>query len=962
MVGPIPSSGIPVPDFGIAFSLLPIPFVMVLANDPVFTFIAANKAYVALSGVALEDLLGRGVFDIFPGNPGDPASTDTLSLRKSYRRVIETGASDQMPLFCYSVAGLAGSGLRYFSSINTPVLDANGHVESIIQSVEEITERMLVEQQVGATFKELQTSERRFRQLADTSGFGLIIADQGGGISFANPTALQILGYRAEEVAAGLVRWDQLTPVEFHFRDHEAWREVLETGKCAPYEKVYLAKDGRRVPILIAASVLEALNDRTEVAAIIFDLTERKRGEIAAFVGRLDDETRLLPAPDEVMQTSVRLLGDFLQADRCGYYLFEPDEETLDIVAEYIRPGVPSMAGRYKLGQFGANTERLFRANLAEVVSDMEATGPLDMRATYREAKIRACASVPLHKAGKLVAAVGVHQVTPRKWLLDEVELIQLVANRCWESIERIRANRALLLSERRLRLAQKAGHIGSFEWLIRENRITWTPELEALYDLPEGAFDGTLEGWRNLVVPEDVHNILGEVEKCLAQRASDYHYEFRAILPDGTLRWLRGQGQFFYDHLGPNRMVGVNIDINAQKQAEARLQQQWHMFDTVLSNTPDAVYIFDLAGRFKYANRTLLSRLHVSLDQIIGKDGSALGYPPKLVERIKGQIQEVSLNARVVRDDMPITPPGQETRHYEYILVPVFDEDGKVEAVAGSTRDITERKLAEEQERKHQEQLRESTHLESLGILAGGIAHDFNNLLTSILGNASLLADDGPEQGRSLANQIILAAERAAELTSQMLAYSGKGRFITELVNLNTLVQDTLTLLLASLPLSVIVELELSREGCGVEGDRAQMQQIVKNLLMNAAEAYGDRRGRVVVRTEIVEWESSRESKRLQTVLRAGRYAVLEVRDFGSGMAPEILNKIFDPFFTTKFTGRGLGLAAVLGIVKRHLGDIEVETEEGRGTLFKISLPAAPPLEAAAGVSTEMRQLAKKF
>ena len=171
MVGSILSSGIPTPDFGIAFSLLPIPFVMVLANDPMFTFIAANNAYLELSGVALEDLLGRGVFEIFPG---DPDLTDTLSLRQSYRRVIETRASDQLPLFHYGVTGAAGSGERYFSSTNTPVLDANGQVESIIQSVEEVTERILAEQQVDAVLKELQTSEKRFQQLADTSSFGLI--------------------------------------------------------------------------------------------------------------------------------------------------------------------------------------------------------------------------------------------------------------------------------------------------------------------------------------------------------------------------------------------------------------------------------------------------------------------------------------------------------------------------------------------------------------------------------------------------------------------------------------------------------------------------------------------------------------------------------------------------------------------------------------------------------------------
>jgi two-component system, cell cycle sensor histidine kinase and response regulator CckA len=225
---------------------------------------------------------------------------------------------------------------------------------------------------------------------------------------------------------------------------------------------------------------------------------------------------------------------------------------------------------------------------------------------------------------------------------------------------------------------------------------------------------------------------------------------------------------------------------------------------------------------------------------------------------------------------------------------------------------------------------------------MAGGIAHDFNNLLTAILGNASLLAECLEGDFQSMASQIVLASERAADLTKQMLAFSGKGAFSVEPIDLNTLLQENLTFLRSTFSRSIAVELRLSNEPCIIVADRGQMQQIVMNLLINAAEAIGENEGKIEIRTALIERPLPKSSSLLREVVAAGHYALFEVSDSGCGMSPETVKRIFDPFFSTKFTGRGLGLAAVLGIVKGHRGDIEVQSQEEIGTTFQIYMPAS--------------------
>lgn len=243
---------------------------------------------------------------------------------------------------------------------------------------------------------------------------------------------------------------------------------------------------------------------------------------------------------------------------------------------------------------------------------------------------------------------------------------------------------------------------------------------------------------------------------------------------------------------------------------------------------------------------------------------------------------------------------------------------------------------------RRTEEELRQSQKMEAIGFLAAGVAHDFNNLLTGVVGNASLLLDSLPESEPTFSTlrSIISGGERAAELTRQLLAYAGKGRFCLERVDVSKVVIQTGRLIHPSIPGNVQVRLDLDKHLPSLLADPSQIQQIVMNLIINAAEAIGDKGGVVQVRTgrQTVRDESLPDLF-LKKAVAPGNYVFLEVQDNGSGMNEQTLQKIFDPFFTTKFTGKGLGLAAVLGIVRHHKGAIQLHSDPGRGTSFRVLL-----------------------
>ncbi|HEY6880104.1 MAG TPA: response regulator [Polyangiales bacterium] len=302
------------------------------------------------------------------------------------------------------------------------------------------------------------------------------------------------------------------------------------------------------------------------------------------------------------------------------------------------------------------------------------------------------------------------------------------------------------------------------------------------------------------------------------------------------------------------------------------------------------------------------------------------------------------------------------ERRYYEDAYNPIRDQDGHVIGLTVYLTDITDRRKAELELQSYRTRLEElverrtseleAAHaqllhvqkLESLGVLAGGIAHDFNNLLAVILGRAELATALIPQESAARAHLTIVqeTALEARMLTKQLLGYSGKGKFMVQLVDLNLLIESMMQLLRASISRAVSLVFERHPQPQLVEADITQLRQVVLNLVTNAAEAIGDRVGQVTIRTVTREVDAQYlQRTRAQPLVPVGTYVAIDVEDTGCGMDERVRSKLFDPFFTTKFAGRGLGLAAVLGIVSGHRGSIAVTSTLGVGSSFAVLLPA---------------------
>jgi two-component system CheB/CheR fusion protein len=306
---------------------------------------------------------------------------------------------------------------------------------------------------------------------------------------------------------------------------------------------------------------------------------------------------------------------------------------------------------------------------------------------------------------------------------------------------------------------------------------------------------------------------------------------------------------------------------------------------------------------------------------------------PTANVPTLREVLERVRDQGALRMDDWPLlTKDGRELQ--AEVIANTY-ADGERRAIQFNIRDVSARK-------KFERELQQTQRLEGLGLLAGGIAHDFNNLLTGILGNASLAYSELPvdQSVRMRLREIVQAAESAAFLTRQMLAYSGRGRFVIEHLNLGDLVRDIAALIQTSIPRTVELKLDLAPNLPAIDADPAQIQQAVMNLVINGAEAIGDEIGRVEIRTSLRELDR-RGVDEFFGAGKPGTYVQLEVCDTGSGMDEATKARVFDPFFTTKFTGRGLGLAAVQGIVKSHGGAIRVYSTPGHGTTFVIMFPA---------------------
>jgi PAS domain S-box-containing protein len=387
------------------------------------------------------------------------------------------------------------------------------------------------------------------------------------------------------------------------------------------------------------------------------------------------------------------------------------------------------------------------------------------------------------------------------------------------------------------------------------------------------------------------------------------------------------------------NEQIGeLSKEILERRRAEAALRRSEERYRTLVSATSSVVYTTDPSGAFAERQTSWEKFTGQTPEQYRNFGGMNAIHPDDREQVSAAWLRSIETGASF-EHTMRLWHEASESYHVCLSkAAPVRGSDGQVKEWIGTITDVDDRQRLEEQ-------LRQAQKLESLGVLAGGVAHDFNNLLVGILGNASLALENlsANNPARSMLRDVIAASETASHLTRQLLAYAGKGRFVVEPVDLSDLIRQITTLVQASIPKNVQLRLELQNRLPCVEGDLSQLQQLVMNLVINGAEAIPEgRRGTMTIVTGVEDVDRDYiQSALTSSEINPGQYVTLEVQDSGIGMTEDVISRIFDPFFTTKFTGRGLGLAAVLGIVRGHKGAIKVYSTPGQGTTFRLLFPA---------------------
>ncbi len=527
--------------------------------------------------------------------------------------------------------------------------------------------------------------------------------------------------------------------------------------------------------------------------------------------------------------------------------------------------------------------------------------------------------------------------------LLNDPDIRGIVIN--WRDITpRKIAKEQLMRSEARLADAQRIGRIGNWEWYVATGDVWWSNELFELTGVDPHTDCDLYTGFMELVHPED-RALVERAVQAVVNYDMPFSLDHRLLRPDGQMIWLHGQAILERDEQGdPVCLRGISHDITDRKLAEEQLRRS----ETRLADAQRIARIghweWDAVRRKMWWSNELRTLLGFNSSDV--DPSSELAIEITHVDDVAAvrqaylhsfqSYQDLQCEYRVTRVDGGIIWI-QTQGIWE------LDINGEPSLLRGISQDITARKLAEIERLQMLAKLQDMQRLESLGVLAGGIAHDFNNLMTPVLGFASLVRAELRENSLACDHlrHIETAAQRAAELCQQMLAYSGQGKTQVGLLNLRDIVQEMVSLARVSIPKGIVLDIALPDVVPNILADANQIRQVMLNLLLNAAEAHTYSEGTIAVRLHdqtlepraIPDLQIGREEP-------VGRYLGLEVQDTGSGMTKETIARIFEPFFTTKFTGRGLGLSALLGIVRGHHGLLELQSEVGRGSRFCVWLP----------------------
>jgi two-component system, cell cycle sensor histidine kinase and response regulator CckA len=788
----------------------------------------------------------------------------------------------------------------------SPLRDAAGNVRGCVGTFLDITDRKRAEEA-------LRESEAVLRGLFDSPDVirGIVELNAGRIVHVScNQAAAEMYGVRVEEIA-GKSATDAGAPEEVA----QVWVALYEKSRVTgqPVSMEYSRKDarGRDRWLLATAFFLGASQaGLPRFAYTVLDLTERKRAEEALreSEGRLTFALGITGTGAWDLDLIDHTANRSLAHDRIfGYEALLP-QWTFEMFLEHVLPEDREEVAR----KFGHATETGTDWNF-------------ECRIRRADGEIRWIWAAGRHVRG-----------------LDGE--IRRMAGVVQDVTERKLAEESLRASEQQFRTL--ANVIPQLCWMANaDGWLFWYNDRWYAYT---GTRPEQMEGWgwQSVHDPEALPAVMDRWKASIAAGIP-----FEMVFPlrgaDGVFRPFLTRAVPLRDSEGKVvRWIGTNTDIGEQRRIEEALREsEFHAhrrlaeIEAIYEYSPVGLCVLDTQLRFVRVNRRFAEMNGLTAEAHIGKTPREL--TPGLAQAAEDAMRRVLESGEPLLNfeasGATAAQPGVQ-RTWNQNWFPLRDSTGAIIGLSVAAEETTDRKRAEER-------LREAQKLESLGLLAGGVAHDFNNLLVGVVGNASLAQEMLPPDHAvsELLDGVLKAGEQAAHLTRQMLAYSGKGKFVTELLDLPALIPEITGLVRPSIPKKIALNLELAEETPRIEADRGQIQQVFMNLALNAAEAIGSAEGRITVRTGVRDVdEAYRQSHPEAAALPAGEYVYLRVDDTGCGMDAGTKARIFDPFFSTKFIGRGLGLAAVAGIVRGHRGAIAVASAPGRGSSFTVLFPAA--------------------
>jgi PAS domain S-box-containing protein len=747
----------------------------------------------------------------------------------------------------------------------------------------DITDRKAAEEAI-------QASEKRFRGLFENTLAGVVHSRADGQILDCNDAHARLLGYSSREELVGGSAWN------FYLSraDREALLTQLQSQPALPNVELRLRRrDGRPLWVLGNVSLLEP-GPNPIVQGIYIDITERKRAE-------------------EEVQRRQQQLAEAQRLARLGSWEW-------DIAANKVRWShelycIYGLDAKEFPATFEGFLERVHPDDRGRAAETIHAALRTSQPFVFEERIVRPDGSVrSLYCQGRVQA--------------DDAGKPILMTGVCQDITDRKRADEALRESEGRYRALFEA----AFEGIAFHEKgaiVDVNGAFERMFGRPRAELIGkpVLE----LGAPETRHI----VEQHMREGFEGW-YEAKGQRKDGTTFWGELSTKEVEYEGRPCRVVVIR-DVSERKRVEEALRASEERLRFFVDQMPAIVYSMDRDLRITLALGSGLADLGIRPNQLVGTtlQDYVQAHDPSFLPLA---VHYHALNGQTISRE------GEwQGRTYQIHVQPLRNSEGVIIGCLGIAIDVSERRRAEEERRQFEAQMQHAQKLESLGVLAGGIAHDFNNLLTGVLGNASLALLDLPPDSpaRVPLRQIETAARRAGELTKQMLAYSGRGRFQVQPVDLSRIIDEMAGLLQTVISKKAALEFDFAPDLPAVMADATQVRQVVMNLITNASEALGDNSGVVTLRTGVMN--ASRAyltGTHVPCDLPEGAYVFLEVSDTGAGIDAATMSRIFDPFFSTKFTGRGLGLAAVLGIVRGHQGAIKVESQLGRGTTFKVLFP----------------------